>query len=76
MDYKPDGWLGILVGTKLFYDFSGKYEFQGKLDQLLKEVRRLDSQIHDAGITMTPVVPTQIEPVSTKYFLVRVINTQ
>jgi hypothetical protein len=22
--YRPDGWLGILIGSKKFYDFSGK----------------------------------------------------
>ena len=70
--YKPDGWLGILVGTKLFYDFSGKYEFQIKLEQLLKEVRRLDGELHDAGSTIRPEVPRKTEPVST--FMVDIAN--
>ncbi|CAL1544855.1 unnamed protein product [Lymnaea stagnalis] len=37
-DYKPDGWLGILLGDKLFYDFSGKYDFDSKLIQMMKEL--------------------------------------
>ena len=60
-DYKPDGWLGILVGTKLFYDFSGKYDFRDKLDQLLKEItsitRKANNEIKLGG------VPKRLEPV-------------
>ena len=36
--YRPDGWLGLILGTKLFYDFSGKYLFQTCVDSLLKGV--------------------------------------
>ena len=43
LDYKPDGWLGILVGTKLFYDFSGKYNFRDKCNKLLREISGLKS---------------------------------
>ncbi|WAQ93425.1 hypothetical protein MAR_005896 [Mya arenaria] len=38
LNYKPDGWLGLMIGTKLFFDFSGKYEFQDKMGDLLKEI--------------------------------------
>ncbi|KAL8606718.1 hypothetical protein ACOMHN_018752 [Nucella lapillus] len=37
-NYQPDGWLGILLGTKLFIDFSGKYPFEKKAEALVKEV--------------------------------------
>ncbi|XP_046543125.1 uncharacterized protein LOC124253410 [Haliotis rubra] len=36
--YKPDGWLGMIKGTKLFFDLSGKYEFEGKVNELIKEL--------------------------------------
>ena len=36
--YKPDGWLGMILGAKLFYDFSGKYSFESRVSQLLKAV--------------------------------------
>lgn len=36
--YVPDGWVGILKGANLFFDFSGKYPFESKLDDLVKEL--------------------------------------
>ena len=36
--YKPDGWLGALLGTKLYIDFSGKYAFEPKWNELIKEL--------------------------------------
>lgn len=37
-NYKPDGWLGLICGSKLFFDFSGKYKFDDKMKELLKEI--------------------------------------
>ncbi|XP_076084653.1 uncharacterized protein LOC143055403 [Mytilus galloprovincialis] len=37
--YKPDGWLGFIIGAKLFYDFSGKYPFEKKMTELINEVQ-------------------------------------
>ncbi|CAG2233919.1 unnamed protein product [Mytilus edulis] len=37
--YKPDGWLGFIIGAKLFYDFSGKYAFENKMKELIKDVQ-------------------------------------
>ncbi len=36
--YRPDGWLGMILGAKLFFDFSGKYTFASRFDGLKKEV--------------------------------------
>ncbi|KAK3575912.1 hypothetical protein CHS0354_002553 [Potamilus streckersoni] len=36
--YKPDGWLGFLAGTRLFFDFSEKYPFDEKIKELLREI--------------------------------------
>ena len=37
--YKPDGWLGLMKGSKKFYDFSGKYPFEQKISELLKAIQ-------------------------------------
>ncbi|CAD5120164.1 DgyrCDS8741 [Dimorphilus gyrociliatus] len=37
-NYKPDGWLGFMLGAKLFFDFSGKYDIGKKFEELLKEI--------------------------------------
>ncbi|XP_062594967.1 uncharacterized protein LOC134256336 [Saccostrea cucullata] len=36
--YKATGWLGAMIGAKLFYDFSGKYDFERKLGELLAAI--------------------------------------
>ncbi|XP_059140092.1 uncharacterized protein LOC131928166 [Physella acuta] len=37
--YKPSGWLGILLGSKMFYDFSGeKYSFDEKIKDLIRDI--------------------------------------
>ncbi|KAL3855571.1 hypothetical protein ACJMK2_014909, partial [Sinanodonta woodiana] len=37
-DYKPNGWLALIVGNGLSYDFSGKYPFEAKCEELLKRI--------------------------------------
>jgi hypothetical protein len=37
-DYDPRGWLGLILGAKLFFEFSGKYPFDQKAQELLKEI--------------------------------------
>ncbi|XP_039250993.1 uncharacterized protein LOC120328542 [Styela clava] len=46
-DYKADGWLGALTGTKLYIDFSSLDSFEGetfdgKVDALVKEIEGTD----------------------------------
>ena len=36
--YKPDGWLGMLMGAKLYINFDGKYDFETAYQMLLKEM--------------------------------------
>ena len=38
--YKPDGWLGIILGSKIFIDFT-KYEFNECLHRLKREIEQL-----------------------------------
>ncbi|XP_025078461.1 uncharacterized protein LOC112554707 isoform X1 [Pomacea canaliculata] len=53
--YKPDGWLGILKGSKLYIDFSGKYSFEEQIQKLLAE---LGGRGRDPGLEVVdgPVV--------------------
>ena len=37
-NFKPDGWLGIIVGTKLWFDFRGKEIIHTSIEKLKKEV--------------------------------------
>lgn len=37
--YDPSGWLGIIVGGKLYFDFSGMFPFENKMQELLCEVQ-------------------------------------
>ncbi|XP_025084084.1 uncharacterized protein LOC112558098 [Pomacea canaliculata] len=36
--YRPDGWLGMLVGTRLYFDFSSEKHMQSNLSKLLREL--------------------------------------
>lgn len=38
--FKAKGWLGMIIGCKLFFDFSGKYSFEDKICDLLREINR------------------------------------
>ncbi len=43
-DYNPLGWLGIIIGGKIYYKFGGsKQSFDQTFNQMLKEVSRYDS---------------------------------
>ncbi|BFZ13606.1 hypothetical protein BsWGS_16645 [Bradybaena similaris] len=54
--YRPDGWLGAILGAKLFFDFSGKYPYEKPLQGLLKELRGRGKSAHPAGQNHSPVV--------------------
>lgn len=57
--YVPDGWLGFILGSKLFYEFSPKYPFEDKMNALLRELDKvfLDEikDTPDAGEVIQPV---------------------
>ena len=36
--YRPDGWLGFIVGSKFWIDFSEKYKLDSSSDKLAKEL--------------------------------------
>ena len=68
-DYKPDGWLGILIGTKLFFDFSGKYEFREKFSKLIVELQRLKTALY--GETIDGIAPLHVEPTHVSYIFIK-----
>ena len=37
-DFKPKGWLGLLQSDKKWFDFSGKYPFEDKFEELVKDL--------------------------------------
>ena len=37
--YRPDGWLGLLIGSGLIYDFSNQQVFDEKFHRLLAEIK-------------------------------------
>ncbi|XP_064645514.1 uncharacterized protein LOC135498927 [Lineus longissimus] len=39
--YTPDGWLGIILGTKLYFNFTGKVPFDEIFEKFLKEMNML-----------------------------------
>ena len=45
-DYTPDGWLGIILGTRLWIDFRNDYKLSTSAEKLLKELggRGLENQ--------------------------------
>jgi len=48
--YMPEDWLGLLLGSKLYFDFSNQETFDDKMKELLKEIRstlkRANSGLH------------------------------
>jgi len=43
-NYTSDGWLGLAIGAKLWYDFSKSENFSSSFESLLKEFERYDQK--------------------------------
>ena len=37
-NYKPDGWLGMLAGSKVWLDFTDQTKFDGHIQLLLRQL--------------------------------------
>lgn len=63
--YKPDGWLGIILGAKLFFDFSGKYNFETKMEDLFRELgdKGKEGLIKAEEVLVNIIYILNIEPV-------------
>jgi len=62
--YVPDGWLGILIGTKLFFDLSRPATFDVELERVIQEIGsrgRLQSSVDTpaASALSTPCLHCQ-----------------
>lgn len=59
--YKPDGWLGIILGSKIYIDFT-KYEFEDCMRRLKKEMVALFNKkysfdsVEDTNALMSSVI--------------------
>ncbi|KAK3610000.1 hypothetical protein CHS0354_032345 [Potamilus streckersoni] len=53
--YNPDGWLGILLGPKLYYEFSETFNFEDKVKDLLNAIDKLPNNLrhsHDRRLRL------------------------
>lgn len=37
-NYKPDGWLGMLVGSKVWLDLTQESKFEGNIQMLVRQI--------------------------------------
>ncbi|XP_063437363.1 uncharacterized protein LOC134718645 isoform X2 [Mytilus trossulus] len=72
--YKPDGWLGALLGTKLFIDFSGKYQFEPKWNELIKELQQHKMLGNEETNQETAIVATPVESKSSTKLKISTID--
>ena len=56
--YRGDGWLGMLVGTKLWFDFSSKQSIEPSVTKLIKELGDRGKDVDNTDEpSVTPVAP-------------------
>ncbi|XP_078697350.1 uncharacterized protein LOC144925267 [Branchiostoma floridae x Branchiostoma belcheri] len=61
-NYKPDGWLGILSGANMYYNFDSDESFKDVMDKLIKEIGDRGKG-HTAPVTeVDTVTPKPEEP--------------
>ncbi|XP_070550084.1 uncharacterized protein [Ptychodera flava] len=53
--YKPDGWLGMLMGVKLYIDFSGSYQYDDQVKKLIKELGERGKKVVSMTEETSPV---------------------
>ncbi|CAH8491103.1 unnamed protein product [Schistosoma turkestanicum] len=64
--YVPDGWLGFMIGTRLYIDISGKYPFEDKFIELCKRIdmckQHVIKELNNRGEKTTTVINTKESP--------------
>ena len=55
-NYKPDGWLGMLVGTKFWIDFHSKHVIEQGVTKLIKELGGRGKDVDNTDGPYEPVV--------------------
>jgi len=62
--YKADGWLGMLLGTKLWFEFHSKQVVEENVEKLIKELGERGRDVDMADGTAEPVAqPVEAVPV-------------
>ena len=62
--YKADGWLGMLLGTKLWFEFHSKHVVEENVGKLIKELGERGRDFDMADGTAEPVArPVEAVPV-------------
>lgn len=56
--YRPDGWLGIMMGAKLYINFDGKYTFDHACNMLVRELETMGKSSDGANIPSLSVLST------------------
>jgi len=59
-NYKPDGWLGILLGGRLWYDYTNEHRWEEKMQRLVLELGDR-GRIGGVASGPSPPIPPQIE---------------
>ena len=49
-NYTPDGWLGIIMGTKLWIDFCEKHVVTSGLEKLVKQLKDRGRQMQEQPV--------------------------
>ena len=57
--YTPDGWLGALIGAKLFIEFSHKHPFEESIEDLKK---RIEDKHFPTELPQEPTSPVPPSP--------------
>lgn len=52
--YKPDGWLGALIGAKLYIEFSPHYPFEAQMQQLRNQLKEAEEPPSPSPYPDTP----------------------
>ena len=66
-NYRPDGWLGMIVGTKLWIDFQSKHVIEEGLRKLTRELRGRGKNAEETDESVEPVVrPVDANVVATQ----------
>ena len=55
-NYKPDGWLGMIVGTKLWIDFKSKHVIDSGIQKLVKELGSRGKDVENVDMTDAPLI--------------------
>ncbi|KAK7469460.1 hypothetical protein BaRGS_00036526 [Batillaria attramentaria] len=67
-NYSPDGWLGLLIAGKLYYDFSDRKQFDSKFQELLTAIREVieSKDSTDGQAVEQPIVASHATSITTQ----------